>query len=51
MGKFLDSIVKVIPVLTKSTWFIELKSEMKLEPNVDTVNDGIEVNDKHKSFT
>ena len=49
MGKLLGSIVKVIPILTKSTWFIELKSVMELEPDFDIVNDAIEVSNKHES--
>ena len=43
MGKFLGSIVKVISILTKSIWFMKLKSVMKLEPNFDIANDGSEV--------
>ena len=49
MGKFLSSIVEVILILTKSTWFMELKSMMELEPNVDVVNNGIKVGDIHES--
>ena len=48
MDKFLTSIVNVILILTKSAWFMELKSMMELEPDFDTVNNVIEVGDKHK---
>ena len=49
MGKYLGSTVEVIQILTKRTWFIELKSVMELKPNYDALNNGIEVSDKHKS--
>ena len=49
MGKFLGGIVKVIPILTKSAWFTELKLVMQLKPDFDIVNDGIEVGGKHES--
>ena len=49
MGKFLGSIVKFIPMLTKSVWFTELKSVMQLKPDFDTVNYRMEVGGKHES--